>query len=173
MAELNASPEKKQGNRLARRRTPARVDLTAMVDLAFLLITFFMMTTILSKPKAMPVAMPAGGPQGVVGESSTMTVCIGKNNQAVWYLGIADRPIIGPQQVKYGNQLTNAIIDIKNRVFKTSGKPLMVIVKPAEHSNYANLVETLDDLNINQVPSYAIAKIDAKDIDFLKQRGIY
>jgi len=173
MAELNASPEKRPGSKRVFRRTPARVDLTAMVDLAFLLITFFMLTTVLSKPKAMPVTMPVGDVAGPVPETRTMTICLGKNNQVVWYLGLPDKPLIGPKQIGYGNQLSAAIIEIKDQIFKSSGKGMVVIVKPAGHSNYHNLVETLDDLNINKVPSYAVAKIDAKDIDFLKQRGIY
>ena len=58
MAELNSTPEK-SGRKGSSRRAIPRVDLTAMVDLAFLLITFFMLTTILTKPKWMPVVMPA------------------------------------------------------------------------------------------------------------------
>jgi hypothetical protein len=50
---------------------------------------------------------------------------------------------------------------------------MMVIIKPAEHSVYENLVDALDEVNITKVPSYAIAAISAKDIDLLKEKGIY
>jgi biopolymer transport protein ExbD len=172
MAELNSSPER-SGGRHVRRRIPARVNLTAMVDLAFLLITFFMLTTILAKPKAMPVIMPADGPSGPVPESRTMTICLGKNNQLVWYLGLSDKPLVGPVQIGYGKDLSKSILETRDRIFKSSGKGMVVIIKAAEHSKYGNLVETLDDMNIMQVPSYAIAKISQKDIDMLKQHNIY
>jgi len=172
MAELNSTPEKAGGKR-ALRRMPVRVDLTAMVDLAFLLITFFMLTTVLNKPKAMQLNMPADGPPGADPETRTMTICLGNHNQAIWYLGLPDKPLIGPRQTGYGKEMNKAIVETQNQIFKSSGKSMIVIIKPADHSNYGNLVETLDDMKITQVPSYAIAKISPKDIDFLKQHSIY
>ncbi len=52
MAEIQVSG--KHGRKAA---TP-RIDFTPMVDLGFLLITFFMMTTTMSAPKAMDISMP-------------------------------------------------------------------------------------------------------------------
>ena len=60
MAELTLSPAKSGGRQL--NKLPIRVDLTALVDLAFLLITFFMLTTTLSKSKSLPLVMPDKGP---------------------------------------------------------------------------------------------------------------
>ena len=172
MAELNSSSARAGGRRGAK-RMPLRVDLTAMVDLAFLLITFFMLTTILTKPQAMPVAMPADGPQGPVPETGTMTVCLGKNNQAVWYMGMAGNPLTAPKQTSYGKDLSAAMAGKVTEVFKRTGKGLFVIIKPSDHPVYDNLVETIDELNSVQAPSYAIAKIAPEDIGFLKNKGIY
>jgi len=172
MAELNSTPEKSSRRGSSRRAIP-RVDLTAMVDLAFLLITFFMLTTILTKPKWMPVVMPAPGPPGKVPETSTMSICLGKNNQAMWYIGMPEKPLTTPKQVGYGNDLSKAIYDTEMAVFKKSGKGLFVIIKPDDHSRYDNLVETLDDMHIFKVPTYAIAKLTPQDLDMLKQRNIY
>jgi len=172
MAELSYSSEKPGGKRPVK-RAPLRVDLTAMVDLAFLLITFFMLTTTLAKPKSMPLAMPSGvTPEGVP-ETGTMTLCLGKNNQVMWYLGIADKPLIGPKLVNYGKDLRNAIIETGKQVLASNGKSLMVLIKPAEHSVYSNLVDALDELDITQTKTYAIVDISKTDIDLLKQKGIY
>ena len=172
MAELNSTSEKSTRKGSSRRAIP-RVDLTAMVDLAFLLITFFMLTTILTKPKWMPVVMPAPGPPGNVPESSTMSICLGKNNQAIWYIGMPEKPLTAPKQISYGNDLSKAIYDTELAVYKKSGKGIFVIIKPAGHSRYDNLVETLDDMHIFKVPTYAIAKITPQDMEMLKQRNIF
>jgi biopolymer transport protein ExbD len=172
MAEFNSSPKTKSRSSL--KKLSVRVDLTAMVDLAFLLITFFMLTTTLAKPKAMQLAMPVKGTPGGVSEKTTMTICLGKNNQVLWYLGMADKPLTTPKLVDYGkNGLRRVIVETSKLVFRATGKNLMVLIKPASHSVYANLVAALDELDINKVSSYAIADISPKDIVLLKQHYAY
>jgi biopolymer transport protein ExbD len=170
MAELASSPAKSGGSHL--NRHPVRVDLTALVDLAFLLITFFMLTTTLSKPKALPLVTPPPGPAVAVAASSTMTVCLGRNNQAICYLGQVDNPLTTPKMVDYNKGLNNIIIQTAKQI-NTKGKTMFVIIKPSDHSIYKNLVATLDAMNVNGVSSYAIAQIAPKDILLLKQKGIY
>ena len=172
MAELNLSPGKSGGKHLTK-KMPVRVDLTAMVDLAFLLITFFMLTTSLKKPQAMPLAMPADGKPEPVSEKTTMTIDLGKNNQVLWYLGMAEKPLSVPKVAGYGKEIRMAILETGKKVYAATGKSLMVIIKPAGHSVYENLVDAIDELNINKVASYAIANISPKDIELLKQKGIW
>ncbi len=171
MAELNLSPLK-SGKRVSR-KMPVRVDLTAMVDLAFLLITFFMLTTSLQKPRVMPIVMPTPGPAGPVSEKQTITFCLGKNDHVLWYMGMADKPLTTPKLVAYGNDMQKVILQSAKQVLASTGKSLIVLVKPTDHSVYNNLVETIDVLNNTQVPTYAIAAISPKDIDLLKQKGGY
>ena len=171
MAELLAS--EKTGKRSSLQKLPPRIDLTAMVDLAFLLITFFMLTMSLAKPHAMKLAMPVG-PPGKVAESSTMTICLGKNNVALCYLGMPEKPLTSPSVVGYGkNGLRRAIAEMGKTVFNATGKQMMVVLKPSNHSLYANLVAALDELNINDITTYAIADIVPKDIEMLKQKNAY
>ncbi len=171
MAELVASP--KNGKRSSLPKLPPRIDLTAMVDLAFLLITFFLLTTSLAKPRAMPIAMPVGQTGGVAA-STTMTVCLGTNNQALWYRGMTERPLTAPQIVGYGKDgLRRAIVDAGKQILKATGKQMMVIVRPSAHSKYADLVAAIDELNITAVKYYAIADISPKDIEMLKQEKAY
>jgi biopolymer transport protein ExbD len=173
MAELTTS--EKSGKRGTLKRRHPRIDFTAMVDLAFLLITFFILTTSLIKPKAMDLAMPVhGAPPGGDAASRTMTICLGKNNQVLWYLGLPDRPLVQPTIVNYSkNGLRAAIINNERRVLKNTGKTLLVILKPSAHSLYDNLVNSLDELNITSVESYGIADISPKDIEMLKQKDAY
>jgi biopolymer transport protein ExbD len=176
MAELNSSPEKNTGKNL-RKRLSTRVDLTAMVDLAFLLITFFMLTTSLMKPQIFNVTMPDKSPANdslTVSENRTMTICLGKNNQVISYLGLTEKPITAPQITGYGKDgIRKAIIENGKRVSETTGKAMFVIIKPSVHSVYDNLVSTLDEVHIAGATGYAIEDITSKEIALLKQKGIY
>ena len=173
MAELNSAPES-SGKKRRAKRVPLRIDLTAMVDLAFLLITFFMLTTSLAKPRVMPVVMPdRDAPPGGEPESRTLTLCLGKNNTILYYMGMAERPREAPAVTGYGDGIKKALAESLNKIPAGKEKSLIVIIKPAEHSNYANLVEVFDELNNQKVPAYAIAAISPKDVDLLKAKGIY
>ena len=173
MAELSLSSQK-AGGAHGRQKKNIRVDLTAMVDLAFLLITFFMLTTTLSKPKAMDLAMPVGPQKDAVGPSRSFTVCIGKNNQVMWYLGELKNPIISPTITGFNKDgIRKALLETGKMVRDKARKNMIVLVKPSDHSVYNDLVNVLDELNITNVATYAIVDIDKQDISMLKQKGIY
>jgi len=172
MAELNSSPQN-GGGKYKRKKINARVDLTAMVDLAFLLITFFIMTTTLAKPKAMDLAMPVGKEDEAVGASRTLTVCLGKDNKAIYFLGELKNPIVAPSVTDFSaNGIRKAIIQTNKKVHDKTGKSMIVLVKPSDKSQYSNLVSTLDELAITGIQQYAIVDIMPEDVDALKQKGI-
>src|ERR1700712_5323980 len=109
MAELDTSGGgKHKGGKVRSKKASTRVDLTAMVDLAFLLITFFMFTTTLNKPKAMNLAMPDNSDLKVqlpVAATRTMTILLGGKNKLMWYMGEAGKsaPTVdgyGPTQLR-------------------------------------------------------------------------
>src|SRR5947209_4254778 len=94
MAELDTSSGGNKGGKVRSKKASTRIDLTAMVDLAFLLITFFIMTTTLAKPKAMDMFMPdksVKDQQLPVPESRTMTVLLGGKDKLEWYIGQAGK----------------------------------------------------------------------------------
>ena len=172
MAELTTSGN--SGRKGRRRTMTPRIDLTAMVDLAFLLIAFFIMTTTLAKPKAMDLAMPVKGPKGAVSESNTMSVCLGKDNQVMWYMGMPEKPMTVPQLVNFRKTGLRAILIAKGKeVTQTLHKPMFVILKPSDHSDYTGFVAALDEFNITSIQSYAVSDITPKDIEMLKQRGAF
>jgi biopolymer transport protein ExbD len=173
MAELTQTPASTGGARTSKKLS-TRVDLTAMVDLAFLLVTFFMLTTTLTKPGAMSLVMPDGKDPGGVMASRTVTLCLGKNNQLVYYRGTIEKPIDAPQTIGYNkNGLRHALLNTSALIRKQTGRPMIVVIKPGQHSVYDNLVNAIDELNITQNNIYAVTDISAKDVDLLKQRNIY
>jgi biopolymer transport protein ExbD len=169
MAELNTS-EKSDSRRTPKLST--RVDLTAMVDLAFLLITFFMLTTTLAKPRAMSIAMPVGDP-GPVKESNTLTLCLGTNDQLIWYTGTNEAPkelaVTGFKK----NEIRLVLMNRAQEILNETGQKLMVLIKPSDKSHYENLVDVLDELHITNVPFYAIVDISKEDIARLQENKIY
>src|SRR6478752_8892073 len=99
MAELNTGDGggKGKGGKVRSKKANARVDLTAMVDLAFLLITFFMLTTTLSKPRSMDLGLPdkenkKNEPEDDmnVDQRRTVTIILGKDNKIKWFHGLIE-----------------------------------------------------------------------------------
>lgn len=172
MAELNSYPQSSD-KKVRAKKAALRVDLTAMVDLAFLLITFFMLTTTLSKPRAMKITMPVGQ-SSPVPQSRTMTICLGKDNHAVWYLGELAHPTIAATITNFSRDgLRREIAKARNKVRAETGKDIIVVIKPAETSVYDNLVNTIDEMSIGNIEQYAIAGIDKADIDMMKAKSVY
>ncbi len=170
MAELNTgdSGGKGKGGKVRSKKADAKVDLTAMVDLAFLLITFFMLTTSLSKPQSMDLGLPdkedKTKPQDdiKVDQRRTVTVILGKNNKIKWFHGLLESPEPGgsPTDAVYGkNGIRKEILKRVTSIPEVTGdkdKGMIVIIKPTKKSTYRNLVDILDEMAICNVPTYAI-----------------
>lgn len=145
-----------------------RVDLTAMVSVSFLLIVFFMVTTELAKPKIMEFDFPDHGCCDCPsyrdhGENRALTILLGENNKLVYFVGLLDNPLKKPQKIAYGKEGIRKELLIRNKFLldhsvKTgkSARGITVIIKPGKKSNYGNLVDILDEMEITGINSYAI-----------------
>jgi biopolymer transport protein ExbD len=179
MAELDTSGGgKHKGGKIRSKKASTRVDLTAMVDLAFLLITFFMYTTTLQKPKAMNLVMPDNSvktSQLPIAASRSMTIVLGGKNKIEWYMGEAGKT--PPTVDNYGaNGIRKAIIDNAKAVAASHAAPdntMEVVIHPSEKSTYENLVAILDEMSITNIHIYAIVPILPMEVDDLKKNGNY
>jgi len=177
MAELDTSGGgKKGGGKVRSKKASTRVDLTAMVDLAFLLITFFILTTTLQKPKAMDLIMPDKDEktkaEQPVADNRTLTLLLGSDNKLEWYMGLMGKS--QPTTDGYGkNGLRKLLFDKSKEVLANTGKELFVIVKPSDKSNYNNVVTTMDELNIVGNQFRAIVEITPSEVELLKRDHLY
>ncbi len=175
MAELNTGDGAgKKGGKVRSKKQNSKVDLTAMVDLAFLLITFFMLTTSLSKPQSMDLGLPdknVEAPNTKVDENRTMTILMGDNNQLKYYMGFMNNPM-APKDIAYGKGgLRDELLKRKKAVLEYTGnkdKGIIVIIKPSKKSNYRNLVDVLDEMAITGVQTYAIVDILPEEVKVLE-----
>jgi hypothetical protein len=151
MAELNTGDGggKKGDGKVRSKKSGSKVDLTAMVDLAFLLITFFMLTTTLSKPQSMSLGLPDKEDkpdpknQVKVDENRTMTILLGDNDKLVRYVGLLATPVAGgtPKDFVYGKEgIRKELIDRKKKVLEYTGnKEKGIIINTLE--DIFNLIE--------------------------------
>lgn len=157
-----------------------KIDMTPMVDLGFLLISFFVITTELSEPRAMNLNMPSDGPPSELGKSDAMTVLLDGNNKIYYYYGDWKTAIAGNAvyTTSYSGQtgLRQLIIEKQKQLDtrppnKEGRNGLMLLVKASANSSYGNVVDVLDEMVINGVKKYAIVQITDEENDWLRQRN--
>ncbi|WP_442587313.1 ExbD/TolR family protein [Pedobacter sp. AW31-3R] len=173
MAELNTKNNAK---------ALPKVDLTAMVDLAFLLITFFMLTTTLSRPVAMDIVKPDEGEEGArfaFPASRTMTILLGKDNQVAWYMGEAGKShpnIEGIRQVRKSILANKEMVKNTGKVALDGRKTsLIVVIKPTSGANFQNFVDIMDEMklaNITTAPAIDDDHITSEELRFLKENKL-
>jgi len=159
MAEVNTGGGggHKQGPGVKKaKKLSTRVDLTPMVDLGFLLITFFIFTTTMSQPTAMKLFMPKDTDkpeeQNKVKASGALSIMLGKNDHVYYYEGE-----LAPDGSNFKSTNFKAIRDIIiNKKKSTNPDDFVVVIKPGVESTYKNTVDMLDEMFINQVKRYAM-----------------
>ena len=182
MAVLDTSGGGKKGPGVKKgKKLSTRIDLTPMVDLGFLLITFFIFTTTMSKPKTMEIMMPSEDKVEKDKETKakdycTMTILLSKDHRVYYYIGLANDPLNPPKvEVTYfqnKNGIRDVLIAHKKSVYeqRVNGMPghkpddePVILIKPAENSQYTDMVDILDEMSINGINTYAL--IDITDVD--------
>ena len=170
------------------KKLSTRVDMTPMVDLGFLLITFFIFTTTMSTPATMALMMPKDkiDPKDLteVKESGALTIMLGKDNHVYYYEGQLKSDGSNFKTSSF-NDIRKVIIDKKKDVIanhihdascqklqesaKAAGDPnwqnackdrdLVVVIKPNSDAKYKNTIDMLDEMTINNVKRFAMVDI--------------
>lgn len=153
------------------KKMSTRVDMTPMVDLGFLLITFFMLATTMSKPTAMSVFFPDKQEQDKPEEteplkaSKVLTLFLGPNDDVFYLDGVAaddDKAETSLKTTRFGSDLRSVIFNSSKRINAANPKddkgndPFVVVIKPTIVSTYKNMVDVLDEMAITKTRRYAL-----------------
>lgn len=173
MAELNTkqsatSTDTKRARRV--RKMSPKVDLTAMVDLAFLLITFFMLTTSLNKPNTLDVALPDKSTDAPIelDENRIVNVLIHHNSYSIIHGNIAN-PIQVIEQVQpLSTHLKQKLVAI-NKVINTTtaGKNAIVLLKPTDEANTRDIITAFDEIKSSGIKQYMLSKLNTQERDIM------
>jgi biopolymer transport protein ExbD len=175
----------KKGGKVRSKKMSTRIDFTPMVDLGFLLITFFMLTTTLAKPQIMALVMPEKDVEikdrEPVKESKVLTIILGKDDKVYYYEGITEpkldstdfsaegiRRVILEKQVKVKEQFGEEEFEDFKTKEPRKGSMLNVLIKPTKDSKYKNLVDVLDEMSITKVRYYVILDVSKLEEEFIK-----
>ncbi|MBL7702760.1 MAG: biopolymer transporter ExbD [Ferruginibacter sp.] len=168
MAEMDTSSgggHKKGPGVKKAKKLSTRVDLTPMVDLGFLLLTFFVFTTTMSQSTAMNMNEPKDDPnsQMKVKNSGAMTILLGKGNQVYYYYGQLMPETISQDFKSTTFKGIRELIAAKKNA--TPIDDLMYIIKSDEKSTFKNAIDILDEMTISAVPPGHYAEVDMTDVE--------
>jgi biopolymer transport protein ExbD len=155
------------------KKMSTRVDMTPMVDLGFLLITFFMLATTMSKPTSMTLAVPDKTDEEdqektePLKASKVLTLFMGSNDDVYYLDGVAaddDKAAASLKTTRYGFDLRSVIFASAKRINAANPKdekgnePFVVVIKPTAVSTYKNMVDVLDEMAITKSKRYALVE---------------
>lgn len=172
----NAIPGRRRPGVSRVKKHNVRTDMTPMVDLGFLLIAFFIMTTELSKPSVVKLNMPVeNGPPTLTGESTTLTVLLG-NEKLYCYWGSWENAIRNNrvQETSFSEmeglgkiiRERQAFLD-KAQISKEGRSALMLLIKAGPDASYGRVIDALDETTINNVKRYALVKPSEEELKYM------
>ena len=136
----NQQKEQKKGLRRPKRRVKVRIDMTPMVDIAFLLLIFYMVTTVFARPLIMEISLPSKQDEQKpkpYAESKLLTMYVDENDYFFYKIG-EDMGI--PERV--GFEKLALIIDEKNR----DVDKLVMLLKLDQKASYSSMVRIIDEM---------------------------
>jgi biopolymer transport protein ExbD len=161
-----------------RKLSTPRIDLTPMVDLGFLLITFFIYTTTLAKPNVMEIAAPPRDRQGgtAIPAEATLVIIPTGEHRIAYYPGTEQSSLNLRWCTWSGaNNLRRLLEHEGKRVkalphsFSAEAHKLHVLIKPDTSSAYEDIVNALDEMNIAAVPYYTIMRITTEEQEAIRK----
>ena len=167
MAEITSGNQPQKGKRKIHSTS---IDLTPMVDLGFLLITFFVFTTSLNEAKAMKLVLPMDCDSCISKAPKTGSLTLIADENKIWYYqGFLDEAILKRTflTASYNgtNSIRNIILNLRTQLVKDNGndEKMVVMIKALPNSNLKNTIDILDELTINMVHTSAMMDLTKEE----------
>jgi len=147
------SRSRKKGKRKPKKRMNVRMDMTPLVDVAFLLLTFFMMTTVFRKPSTMEINLPPSDVSVEIAESNLLTLRIDEAKMIYYSIGIDV-----PKKLKFE--------DLKKFLVESASQnpKLVVLLKIDRKGKFNYMVDIIDELNMAKLDRFSIAPMTEIDL---------
>lgn len=152
-AKGKSSVFKEEGGVRKPKRAGVNMDMTAMVDMAFLLLIFFMVTTVFRRPLAMEINMPEPGAKVQVPESNVMTMYVLRTDEIVYRVGKGTQQTITWKDIE--QTLRQGLVD---------NEKLIVLVKVDPEARYERMVDMMDILDDAQITRFSLVGMTGADV---------
>jgi biopolymer transport protein ExbD len=180
MAEIaGGGGDHKKGGKKRAKKLSTRIDMTPMVDLGFLLLTFFVLVSTFSKPTSMDMALPAKpdindpAPPDIR-QSRVIQVFLSDNDKIYLMKDVKDKARVDSCDFKSTKAMREPFLKFMSEIKRdySSTDSAVVLIKPMNKSNYGNFVGILDEMAFMKVQRYTIAEMAKTDsLDLLAARN--
>jgi biopolymer transport protein ExbD len=146
-------------------------DMNAMVDLAFLLLTFFMLTTTMVRPKVLEMIMPVPDKEEELSkgqtlkESRALTLVPFPEGKLYYYKGFSEAVFLE------AGQAFEDIATVLNQHALSQEEPI-VIIKPHPESHFEQVVDLIDAVHLAKIQRYAFDQYGEKEETLARDKGV-
>jgi biopolymer transport protein ExbD len=152
------------GQAWKRPRVRIRIDMTPMVDIAFLLLIFFMVTTVFRLPKAMEMVLPpeADVPTEIkVLEAKLITFMVLENDSLAYNIG--NEP---PRPLRWDSLKAKL-----HERYEQYGDSVIVLAKIHKKAKYETMINLVDEFNVAGTTRFSIDKFTTYEDSLLRAAG--
>jgi biopolymer transport protein ExbD len=149
-------------------RQGVRIDMTPLVDVAFLLLTFFMLTTQFKPPEEVSITLPSSHSEFKLPESDVMTINIAEDGRI--FLGL-DSQILRGRLFGKENELKASILVEKDQLgnllvqARTMNPKLRTVIKGDRNSDYGVTEDVMDILLKTQITRFSLVTNLAANVE--------
>ncbi len=151
----------KSSKRKAKKRVGFVLDMTPLVDITFLLLTFFMFTTTMATPQVMEMKVPPEIDVPVeVKESQLLSILVDEDGDLFYFRGQGEA-----EELKMKDLRNLAIKENLNQI-----NDLIIVLKVSDNVGYGIVVEALDELNLAEAGIVDEMRVKRNQTDFKRSR---